>query len=235
MQILNKFRRLYYEWKYRRMIRQRSFEHKSIAQIFTETHAQRYWKSKETASGAGSELHQTKALRSALPLLLRQYKIEQLIDLPCGDFNWIQHTDLEGIHYIGADIVPALIEQNIQQYGRPDRQFMVCNLLEDNLPQGSCILVRDCLVHFSYLHIGAAVRNLKRSGIRYLLTTSFTDLDVNSDIITGFWRPINLMAPPFCFPPPLYVLSEECTEGQGAYGDKSLLLWEIENLPDFRG
>ena len=35
-----------------------------------------------------------------------------LLDLPCGDFHWMQHTDLSGVQYIGGDLVGDLIECN---------------------------------------------------------------------------------------------------------------------------
>jgi hypothetical protein len=89
------------------------------------------------------------------------------------------------------------------------------------------VLIRDCLVHFSYAHIEQALANLKRSKIRYLLTTSFPAVEKNEDIQTGYWRPLNLQKAPFFFPPPLASLNEECTEAKGAFSDKSLCLWEI--------
>ena len=36
---------------------------------------------------------------------------------------------------------------------------------------------------------------------------------------------------PFNFPPPLRLVNENCTEGDGAYGDKCLGLWRLADLP----
>jgi hypothetical protein len=92
----------------------------------------------------------------------------------------------------------------------------------------------------SLADIFRVLANLKRSGSRYLLTTSFIQLEDNNDIVPGDWRPLNLERPPFDLPPPLTYITEGCTEENGAFADKALELWEIVTLPDepsipFRG
>lgn len=218
----------YRAWRYRRSIEQQNFASKTVEEIFTETFRNRYWRSKESVSGRGAELGQTAVLRAGLPALLRQYGIRSLLDLPCGDFNWMQHVDLQGIYYTGGDIVETLVAQNQEKYGNAHRTFRRLDLLSDALPDADCILVRDCLVHFSLAHIGQALDNLKKSNITYLLTTSFPGTKKNEDIQTGHWRTINLQLAPFYFPEPLATLNEACTEENGAFADKSICLWKIE-------
>lgn len=218
----------YRAWRYQRSIAQQNFAAKTVAEIFTETFHNRYWRSKESVSGRGAELNQTAVLRAELPALLRQYGIRSLLDLPCGDFNWMQHVDLQNIHYAGGDIVEALVAQNQEQYGNDRRTFRRLDLLSDTLPDADCILVRDCLVHFSFAHIEQALENLRKINITYLLTTTFPNTKKNEDIQTGHWRTINLQLAPFYFPEPLATLNEGCTEENGAFADKSLCLWKIE-------
>ena len=43
---------------------------------------------------------------------------------------------------------------------------------------------------------------MARSGIPYLLTTTFPGAAANEEIVTGDWRVLNLEAPPFGLPPP---------------------------------
>lgn len=217
-------------WRYRRSIAQQDFSGKTVEDIFTETFRKRYWRSRESVSGRGAELGQTQRLRTELPLLLHRFGIRSLLDLPCGDFNWMQHVDLKGIKYIGGDIVAALTAQNRERYGNEERTFLHLDLLNDPLPAADCVLIRDCLVHFSIEHIRQAIDNLKRSEITYLLTTSFPNTAVNEDIPTGHWRTLNLREAPFFFPAPLAVLNEGCTEENGAFADKSLCLWKIDSL-----
>lgn len=219
--------RAYRAWRYQRSISRQRFSSKSVKEIFTETFEKRYWKSRESVSGVGSELEQTAELRTALPALLQQYQIRSLLDLPCGDFNWMQHVNLSGIQYTGGDIVETIVRQNQAKYASPNRHFVHLDLLNDELPTADCVLIRDCLVHFSLAHIEQALANLKRSKIKYLLTTSFPARTHNEDIQTGYWRPINLQKAPFNFPEPLFCLNERCTEAKGAFADKSLCLWAL--------
>lgn len=37
--------------------------------------------------------------------MLKKYSIKSILDIPCGDFSWMKKIELDGIEYIGADIV----------------------------------------------------------------------------------------------------------------------------------
>ncbi|MFC3454383.1 class I SAM-dependent methyltransferase [Amycolatopsis speibonae] len=197
---------------------------------FTYIFRSRLWSS-SSVSGPGSESVQTRELREQLPVLLERFGVRTLLDLPCGDFGWLSEVDLDLDRYIGADIVTDLVESNAARFrDDPVREFRTLDLTGDPLPSTDLVLCRDCLVHLSFADIERALLNLRRSGSRYLLTTTFTELGTNADIVTGDWRPLNLCREPFGFPAPLAVLVEGCTEEGGAYADKSLGLWEIATL-----
>ena len=68
-----------------------------------------------------------------------------------------------------------------------------------------------------------------------MLTTTFPGAETNEDIEDGDWRVLNFERPPFSFPSPYVVLNEACTEHGGAFEDKSLGLWRIEELPVYPG
>jgi hypothetical protein len=89
-------------------------------------------------------------------------------------------------------------------------------------------MCRDCLVHFSFKDINAALINLKRSGSKYLLTTTFPRVLINQYITTGAWRPVNLEKAPFFFPKPLMIINESYHKGK--YSSKSLGLWRMEDI-----
>ncbi|GAB3743953.1 class I SAM-dependent methyltransferase [Amycolatopsis oliviviridis] len=199
---------------------------------FTYIFRSRLWES-SSVSGPGSESAQTRELRERLPVLLERFGVRTLLDLPCGDFGWLSEVELDLDRYIGADIVTELVESNAARFrDDPVREFRGLDLTGDPLPTADLVLCRDCLVHLSFADIERALRNLRRSGSRYLLTTTFTELGTNTDIVTGDWRPLNLCREPFGFPEPLAVLVEGCTEEGGAYADKSLGLWEIATIVD---
>lgn len=201
----------------------------STKETFTEIYKTNFWSSNESPSGGGSELIQTKSLINDLEKLLKDMDIKSVLDIPCGDFNWMQKVDLSKINYIGADIVNELIKSNSMKFIKsPNLNFKVLNLIDDLLPQCDIVIVRDCLVHLSFEDIRNAIKNIKSSGCKYLLTTTYTNSHLNFDIITGEWRRLNLQKPPFNFPNPIFVINENCTEEYEE--DKSMALWEISKL-----
>jgi hypothetical protein len=203
----------------------------STREIFREIFETNHWSGPESVSGEGASLEQVRVVMEKLPRLLEMLRVEVLLDLPCGDFGWMRHVDLSGIRYIGADIVPELIEANNNAYANPERTFVELDLMMDPLPEADLLLCRDGLVHLSLDDVGRAILNIRRSGIAYLLATTFPDCEYNEDITTGDWRPLNLCEAPFYFPKPLLLINEGCTEGGGAFADKSLGLWRTIDLP----
>ena len=149
--------------------------------------------------------------------------------MPCGDFHWMSRVDLDGIDYIGGDIVANVVNAN-KINEQKNIVFRHMNLVEDALPTVDLILCRDCLVHFSTADVFLALKNICMSGSRYLLTTTFSSCTQSYEIHTGQWRPLNLMIPPFSFPEPKILINEKCTEGNGLYSDKSLGLWAITDV-----
>lgn len=214
-----------------RIIVNSKYKNLSPKEVFSDIYNSNHWQSQESISGSGSETKQTETIIRGLEKLLKEKNIESVLDLPCGDFNWMQKVDLSNIDYTGADIVEDLIASNIMKYkDRENIKFKVLNLITDPLPKTDLIFVRDCLVHLSFEDINNAINNIKSSGSKYLLTTTFTDLQLNLDIVTGDWRPLNLQEKPFNFSKPLLVINENCTEGNGKSKDKSMALWEINKM-----
>ncbi|HMQ88900.1 MAG TPA: class I SAM-dependent methyltransferase [Flavilitoribacter sp.] len=206
----------------------KEFEGKTPEEVFTQIYQGNLWENNQSVSGHGSTPEQTAEILRLLPGMLRRLGVKTLIDVPCGDFNWMQKLDLSGMTYTGADIVGELIESNRQKYGRDGLQFERLNLLEDPMDAYDLVFCRDCLVHFSIGDIHRALDNIRTSGSRYLMTTTFTGQTENRDIPTGGWRPINFQFPPFNFPEPVLLLNEKCTEWDGLFGDKSLGVWRMD-------
>ncbi len=203
--------------------------------MFSNIYESRAWGDGETVSGPGSTLEYTAAFRDDLAKLLRELGTRTLLDIPCGDFNWMREV-VRGIErrfegYIGADVVAELIERNRLRHADPARTFLHLDITAGPLPRADVLFCRDCLVHFSLEDVHAALRRIRESGSTWLITTTFTGPRENEDIPTGYWRPLNLERPPFNFPPPLRLIDEKCQRGDGAYADKHLGLWEIANLP----
>src|SRR4051794_5727641 len=74
-----------------------------LQQRFERIYMTNLWSDPETRSGVGSSLDSTRVLRAELPQALGKLEARVLLDVPCGDFTWMEHVDLSGIQYIGGD------------------------------------------------------------------------------------------------------------------------------------
>jgi hypothetical protein len=215
-----------------RKARRLAYRGRSPEETFTNIYRRNRWGDVESRSGAGSNREQTAAVRAALPRLLRELGCCRLLDIPCGDFYWMNLVELEA-EYIGGDIVPELVGCNQRLFGGQRRRFVRLDIVHDSLPSADVLLCRDCLVHLSHDQVKDAMRNVKRSAITYLLTTTFVRREANADIPTGEWRPLNLQRPPFDFPPPLRLIDEQCPHPE--FRDKALGLWRVADIPQWQG
>ncbi len=191
----------------------------------------------ESVSGEGSSLDQTSIIRMELTKIIREYHCQSMLDIPCGDFNWMKLLDLDDIKYTGADIVPSLVSDLNDKYASPSKKFVCLDIVADKLPTVDLILCRDLFVHLSSREIFRSIRNIKLSGSTWLITTNFTRsrhyLDTPSFSRGVPWRPINFSFPPFNFPTAVRTINENCTEHGNDYVDKSLSLYKVRDLPDF--
>ena len=205
---------------------------KGLGTIFKNIYVKDKWqnkrKIKESVSGPGSFLKNTINIRKALPILLERFNIKTMLDVPCGDLNWISKIlPFKNTTYIGADIVEDLIKKNKIKY--PKYNFYTLDLVSDELPKVDLIMCRDILVHLSFENITLALENIRKSGIKYLLTTSFS-VKENKDIRNGQWRAINLEIFPFKLGKSIYKIIENekyKRKGTKIKINKEILMFEI--------
>jgi hypothetical protein len=184
------------------------------------------WGSKESVSGFGSTLAATENLRRRLPQLIDELGIGSILDVPCGDFNWMRHV-LDArpqVDYTGFDIVPALVQRLQKEFGSESTRFLHRNVITDPLPRADLVVNRDFLIHMSFRDAQSAIANVKRSGSAWLLANTYRNVRENRDIVTGQWRYIDLMKPPYSFPEPKLEIEEQPAEG------KMIALWRIADL-----
>jgi len=206
----------------------------SLEESFTTIFKNNTWKGQQSKSGIGSDLKNTKFMRTQLIELINSLNINHMIDAPCGDFHWMKELlpQLNIKTYLGVDIVKPLIKDNKLKYAIPNKiNFKHMNIVDDILPKTDLIFCRDCLVHLSIANIQRVLNQFKRSKSTYLITTTFTKRTYNDDIADGNWRDVNLTMTPFSFPGFIKLINEGCTEGQGCFPDKSLGLWKLKDIP----
>lgn len=198
--------------------------------VFDDFYRRNKWQGQTSLSGTGSDPPQTVRLEAELAVLLRELGVRRLLDVPCGDFVWMQRVDLEGVDYIGGDIVAPLIDANRKHYAAPGVEFRVLDVVGGTLPPADLLLCRDCLVHLPLRDVAGALHSMAVADIGYVLLTTFPRRDANADITVGKWRPLNMEKPPFNLPPPRRLIVEGCTEKDGRFVDKALGLWRRDDI-----
>jgi hypothetical protein len=195
--------------------------------VFKDIHENNLWGSRESVSGPGSTAEQTVRLAAGFDAAVKELGVKSICDVACGDFRWLSRTASASLVLSASDVVPSIVDRNRQLY--PSVNFAVRDVCSDPIPRCDLVLARDVFVHLSFDAISRAIRNVKKSGARYLATTTFINRE-NRDIKTGEWRPLCLFAPPFCWPPPSVLVSERCTEKFPHFVDKSLGIWDLSSI-----
>src|SRR5262249_33033935 len=144
-----------------------------MRQVFRRIHAARAWDGGESSSGPGSTRERAAAFLPELLALVQSLRISVLLDAPCGDLNWAEPLAAAVPRYIGVDVVPALIRDNLLRRAAPNREFRCLDFVHERLPAADLILCRDALVHFSHSDALTALANFRRTGARYLIATTF--------------------------------------------------------------
>jgi len=206
-----------------------------LKEIFTNIYNKDVWQGRESKSGKGSDIENTKDFIPELVKLIKKLEVKTLLDCASGDFNWMKEVmkELPEISYLGYDIVTPLIEKNNELYASNKILFQIADITENILPKHDLVFCRDCLVHLSFKSINKFFKNFVDGGSKYLLVTSFTGDRENKDYdeYERMWRTLSFHKEPFEYLPfPLEVINENCKEGNMKFSDKSLLLYSRESL-----
>ncbi len=169
------------KWLVREVRNRRDFGDASYTDVFRTVYQRKLWFSDESNSGLGSTVAFTSTFRAALESFLAEVGARSLVDLPCGDFNWMRLVQFPvGMAYLGIDLLPELIETNRSMHRRPGVDFATGDVLAE-VPRGDVVLCRDLLIHFPNAAVEQALANIRASGSRYLLATTFPRVKRNWD------------------------------------------------------
>lgn len=215
------------------------------------------WGMLQSKSGGGSSEAATSGLRCALPRIIRLFGIHSIVDVPCGDFNYMRQVlsspVLAGhrLSYTGMDIVQPLVDGLQRAFGTPNDgmtsrkvRFQRFDLSLQQLWPADLVVMRDVLFHFSKERILEVLARVNASGSRYFLSTYFpnsnnTQLgDLHKKYGDGgghysFW-PVDLVHAPFSLGPPLLTIGRDGDwwwklQKYGAAGTRQRLmgLWRL--------
>ena len=149
-----------------------------------------------------------------------------MLDLGCGDLNWMRHVELD-VYYSGGDLLPDVIRENQARYSSDRVKFIILDGIRDPIPDDvDVILCREVLSHLSFRHALALLKNIYRSNAKFLIATQIDTGKPNADVHTVGFRPIDLTREPFDFPAPL-----RCIPDDAISKSRSLAVWRIADLP----
>ena len=157
-------------------------------------------------SGIGS--HDAKIIDPYLKVIiafLESYNRSLIVcDLGCGDFNIGKHLTKYSKKYIAIDIVENLTKRNKNLYKDHNLEFYCLDIINDKLPSGDCIILRQVLQHLSNKDIEKVIKKI--TIYKYIILTEHIPLGnfvSNKDIISGQGirlkqnSGVNILEPPF--------------------------------------
>ena len=220
----------------------------SYKDVFSGIYENYGFGSTESRSGPGSTLDETRILREEIKKLVAEKGIKSVVDIPCGDFNWMKEIVFNFEYYTGGDIVEKAVETNNERYGNSRIKFIQFDLVKDTIPDGDLLIVRDVIGHFPLEDGKKIIENILKSNCKYLLSTTWakktdqgwskcnpTDVDrENEGVDYGRFYPVNLMAAPFNFPEADVFLEENVYVDNFEKGNRKVLaLWDLQKVRDF--
>jgi len=139
-------------------------------------------------SGIGS--HDAKIIDPYLKVIiafLESYNRSLIVcDLGCGDFNIGKHLTKYSKKYIAIDVVENLTKRNKNLYKDHNLEFYCLDIINDKLPSGDCIILRQVLQHLSNKDIEEVIKKI--TIYKYIILTEHIPLGnfvSNKDIISG--------------------------------------------------
>ena len=139
-------------------------------------------------SGIGS--HDAKIIDPYLKVIiafLESYNRSLIVcDLGCGDFNIGKHLTKYSKKYIAIDVVENLTKRNKNLYKDHNLEFYCLDIINDKLPSGDCIILRQVLQHLSNKDIEKVIKKI--TVYKYIILTEHIPLGnfvSNKDIISG--------------------------------------------------
>ena len=200
----------------------------SHEQIFTEIYMRNSWGSTESVSGISATLSRTESIREKLPVIFQTLGIQSIVDVGCGDWNWMQRVDLSGMTYLGIDIVEPLIESLQARHTKPGIRFQKMDVLSEPPETADLWIVRDFCGLYGYDEIKQLFQEFLSSDSRFIAITTIDDCE-NQDTLPGTWRALNLRDAPFNLPEPVCVIDD----GKQWFRTKKLLVFSFGAIEEW--
>jgi SAM-dependent methyltransferase len=174
----------------------------STQEVFDDIYREGKWgRTRQDAgsSGYGSSVAATFLYRTFLAQFMKETAVKTVVDAGCGDWEFSRAIDWAGIDYKGFDIVESVVEADKKKYARPNVQFFVANMIDDELPPADLLIVKNVLQHLPTADVEKFLKQLPKYKHVLLIdgVNSATLSGKNEDIPAGKYRDLDFARPPF--------------------------------------
>lgn len=145
-----------------------------------------------TGSGIGSTEAYTRGYRAFLEVFMREHRIQTVLDVGCGDWQFSRLVDWGERLYVGQEVVPALVARLNAEHGGPRRRFV------SKLPEFlifDLVICKDVMIHLPNAEVVELLAKLE--GHTHLLLANDYAPAPNADCERGHYRALDVTAPPF--------------------------------------
>ncbi|GMI55132.1 hypothetical protein ScalyP_jg9647 [Parmales sp. scaly parma] len=204
-------------------------------------------------SGSGSTIAKTSRVREFLEHTIAFTNAVGLVDIPCGDLNWITSlSNFSQLDYFGGDVSSVVVNEHKENFKLDaNKNFGLVDLVDDDLlahesinrlfqnandnESDVIIVVRQLMQHLSNAESLQIIKNLEELQVRtsstiHVMLTTHLRGNGNGDkgylLATG--HKINLFQPPFC------VVDPERLVWDGM-GDMFLGMWTLNGASRILG
>jgi len=146
------------------------------------------------SSGPGSHISQVKEYMLILQEFLDNNNVKSVIDIGCGDFQFMRHMNLKNVQYTGIDCVEKLIIFNKKHFEKENITFLHRELSEHEFDFAELYLIKDVLQHLSNDIICDFLDYIVIQKLaKYIIITNCSNQDFdNQDVESiGQTRPLN--------------------------------------------
>lgn len=135
-----------------------------LKEVFTRVYEEHSWGvgGGKYCSGSGSSINHASRYADVVKQLVEDKGISTMVDLGCGDFVVGKALQVDGVRYIGIDIVDGLIRRNQDAYMDANTSFLCLDIVIDCLPDGDLCLIRQVLQHLSNSQIASVLQKTKK-------------------------------------------------------------------------
>lgn len=181
--------------------------------VFDEIYREGFW---GNGSGGGSSLEASKQYVQFLKKFLKRYQIKRIVDVGCGDWQFMRYVDLTGIDYTGVDAAKTVITANERAFGSANIRFAHFEGNYSVVPPADLLLCKDVLQHLDTESVCSLAKSLIPR-FRYSLVTNdvpkrsllgkmidklkYKNLlevyGLNKEIDNGDYRLLDLRMPPY--------------------------------------